>query len=230
MTTGIYLLKFVDWSIYIGQSKNIERRYLQHLNKLKNNSHPNIKLTNKYLKLGAPKLEILLECSAEELDKNEIEAVEIYNSVDNGLNIAPAAGQFPVLKGEKNPFSKNRDDDLVLIVEYLVANINTPLKILAAELGIHYSTVKNIANGSSHTWLSEKIPELYAVLLAHKGKRTINTIGGKGRVYVIKDPEGTVYEVSNIAEFSKNNYLNPGALGQVLRGQAKQHKGWKLAK
>lgn len=229
MTTGIYLLKFMDGSVYVGQSKNIERRYLQHINKLKNNSHVNIKLTKKYLELGIPKLEILLECSELELDKNETEAIEIYDSLNNGLNMSPAAGQFPVLLGEKNPFSKYKDDDLILIVEYLVANINTPLKILASNLGIHYSTIKNIANGSSHAWLAEKIPELYATLISHKGKRAINTIGGRGKTYMVKDPNGRVYSVSSIAEFSRNHDLNAGAFGQVLRGQTKQHKGWTLA-
>jgi len=228
MLTGIYLLKFSDGSSYIGQSIDIHRRYRGHCNKLSKGTHVNSKMSAAYVKFGIPTLEILLECEEQELDDNEIAAIEIFNTINNGLNIAPAAGDFPSLKGEFNGFSKNKDSDIILIAEYLAANLDQSLKVSATILGIHYSTVKNIANGTSHKWLMDKIPETYIKLISHKGKRAINTSKGKGINYYINSPNNITFNVTNISKFAKEHSLNAGALGEVLRGLASQHKGWKL--
>jgi GIY-YIG catalytic domain len=228
MLTGIYLLRFSDGSSYIGQSTDIQGRYRGHCNKLSKGTHVNSKMSVAYTKFGIPTLEILVECGKHELDVNEIAAIEIFDTINNGLNIAPGAGDFPILNGESNGFSKNKDSDIILIVEYLVANLDQPLKVSASILGIHYSTVKNIANGTSHRWLIDKIPEIYTKLISHKGKRIINTSKGKGLNYYINSPDNITFIIASISEFAKEHSLNAGALGEVLRGSASQHKGWKL--
>lgn len=226
MISGIYLLRFSNNAIYIGQSKDIYRRFTTHCNKLNKGTHANSKVSSTYAKYGLPSLEILTECSDKELDAYEAEAIEIFNSIDNGLNIAPAAGAFPLLLGETNGFSKYSDADIILAAEYLSDNLDQPLKISSTILGIPYSTVKNIANGTSHKWLSNKIPEKYSKLLAYKGKRTINSCTNKGLIYKIVSPDNITYNVTNISQFAKEHNLNAGALGEVLRGNVRQHKGW----
>ena len=226
MISGIYLLRFSNNAVYVGQSKDIQRRFTSHCNKLNKNTHVNSKLSSAYAKYGLPSLEIILECSPKELDIYEKEAVEIFNSIDTGLNIAPAGGIFPTLLGETNGFSKYSDADILLAAEYLSDNLDQPLKVSSTILGIPYSTVKNIANGTSHKWLSNKLPEKYAKLLAHKGKRTINSSNNKGLVYKVLSPNNITYNVTNISEFARQYNLNAGALGEVLRGNVRQHKGW----
>jgi len=226
MICGIYLLKFLNGSVYVGQSKDINRRFTTHCNKLAKGTHVNTKMLSVYARYGKPTLEIILECAAQDLNAAEKEAVTIYDSINNGLNIAPAAGEFPVLLGESNGFSKYKDDDIVLAIEYLSDNLEQPLKVSAHILGIDYSTIKNIANGTSHKWLSDKIPEKYAKVLAHKGKRTINTSANKGMCYYVQEPNGNIHSITNIAEFARQHSLNAGALGEVLRGNTRQHKGW----
>lgn len=226
MVSGIYLLKFANGSVYVGQSRDIYRRFTTHCNKLAKGTHVNAKMLSTYSKYGKPTLEIILECSREELDSAEKEAIEIYDSINNGLNIAPAGGEFPTLLGESNGFSKYSDADIVLAIEYLADNLEQPLKISSKLLGMDYSTIKNISNGTSHKWLSDRIPEKYAKVLAHKGKRTINTSANKGIFYYAKCPTGILYTITNIAEFARQHDLNAGALGQVLRDKAHQHKGW----
>lgn len=226
MVCGIYLLKFSNNLVYVGQSKDINRRFTTHCNKLVKGTHVNIKLLSAYSKHGKPTLEIILECLPQDLDAAEKEAIEIYDSINNGLNIAPAAGSFPILPGELNGFSKYSDADIIMAVEYLSDNLEQPLKVSAKLLEIDYSTIKNISNGTSHRWLSDKIPEKYTKLLAYKGKRTINTSANKGIFYCIQDPSGIVHSITNISEFARQYGLNAGALGQVLRGKARHHKGW----
>jgi predicted GIY-YIG superfamily endonuclease len=226
MTCGIYLLKFANGSVYVGQSKDINRRFTTHCTKLAKGTHINTKMLSTYSRYGKPTLEVLLECAPQDLDTAEKEAIEIYDSINNGLNIAPAAGTFPVLFGESNGFSKYNDADIILAIEYLSDNLEQPLKVSAKLLGIDYSTIKNISNGTSHKWLAETIPEKYSKVLEHKGKRIINTSANKGIFYSIQDPGGTVYSITNIAEFARQHGLNAGALGEVLRNKARHHKGW----
>lgn len=226
MVCGIYILRFKDGSTYVGQSKDINRRFTTHCNKLAKGTHVNKKLLEAYSRYGTPTLEIILECPPQDLDEAEEEAIEIYDSIRNGLNIAPAAGDFPVLLGEANGYSKYKDSDIMLAIEYLANNLEQPLKVSAKLLGINYSTIKNISNGTSHKWLADRIPESYFKVLGHKGRRSINTSASKGINYSIKDPVGNTYSVININEFARQHNLNAGALGEVLRGNARQHKGW----
>ena len=226
MVCGIYLLRFSNGSVYVGQSKDINRRFTTHCNKLAKGTHVNTKMLSAYSKYGKPTLEILLECEPQELDIFEKEAVEIYDSINKGLNIAPAAGDFPILLGESNGFSKYNDADIMLAIEYLSNNLEQPLKISAKLLNIDYSTIKNISNGTSHKWLANRMPEKYAKVLAHKGKRTINTSASKGISYYVREPNGNIHNITNIAEFARQYGLNAGALGEVLRGNTRQHKGW----
>lgn len=228
MVSGIYLLRFNNTLVYVGQSKDIYRRFTTHCNKLAKGTHVNAKVSSAYAKYGKPTLEIILECGVDELDQAEVDAINIYDSINNGLNIAPAAGDFPILLGESNGFSKYADADIILAMEYLHDNLDQPLKVSAKLLDMSYSTIKNISNGTSHRWLADKIPEKYSKVLAYKGKRTINTSVSKGINYNIQCPQGTVYQVTNIAQFARQHGLNAGALGEVLRGNASQHKGWTI--
>lgn len=228
MITGIYLLRFKDNSIYVGQSKDINRRFTTHCNKLAKGTHVNTKLSSTYTKYGMPSLEVLLECSEDDLDANEIAAIEVYNSINAGLNIAPAAGAFPILNGESNGVSKYSDEEILKAAIYLANNIVQPLKVSASILDMHYSTIKNIANGTSHRWLQDRIPELYHKLISAKGTRTINSLASKGIEKYISSPDGVVYSINNIAEFARQHNLNAGALGEVLRANTRQHKGWTL--
>lgn len=225
MITGIYLLKFGNL-IYVGQSKDIHRRFTTHINKLLKGTHVNWKMQAAYEKYGLPTLEIILECSKEELDSAEKEAIDIYNSINTGLNISPAGGAFPVLVGQSNGFAKYSNDTIISAIRYIATNLDKPLKIVAKELNINYSTIKNISNGTSHLWLSEAVPDEYTRVLSHKGKRIINSSINKGKNYVIISPSGEQYSVNNISVFCAQHGLNAGALGEVLRGNARQHKGW----
>lgn len=226
MVSGIYLLRFNTDLVYIGQSRDIHRRFSGHCLKLKTGTHSNFKMLAAYSKYGLPTLEIISECSEHELNSNEIEAIEIYDSINKGLNIAPGGGDFPIMEGEKNAFSKYSDADILLLAEYIYDNLNMSLKTVSNNLDIHYSTVKNVANGTSHKWLINVIPEKYKTILSNKGKRVINTSNNKGISYKVQAPTGEVYSINNIAAFAREHYLNAGALGEVLRGNSTQHKGW----
>ena len=228
MTCGIYLLKFSKDKTYIGLSNNIEKRFKQHLLKLRKAQHVNYNVQKAYNALGCPILEIILDCLESELKEGEIEAFDIFKPT---LNIALAGGAFPVGKGEDNPSSSYNNDVLISAILYVAENINEPLKTVSKTLGLHYSTLKNICNGSGHTWLAEVIPEEYTKVINNAGKRSINTAKSKGIIYpTVVSPDGIQYTIENATAFAKLHNLNQGTFGQLLRGKANHHHGWKIIK
>lgn len=75
---------------YIGQTINFSRRISEHLNKLKNNSHPNKKLQNSWNKYGEDNFYIdktKYSCSKEELNRLEIETILREDSYNHGFNL-----------------------------------------------------------------------------------------------------------------------------------------------
>jgi len=72
---GIYKIENnVNGKMYIGQTRNIEERWDEHLYLLKNNRHSNNHLQNSWNKYGKNNFnfEVIKECNVEELNKEEI--------------------------------------------------------------------------------------------------------------------------------------------------------------
>lgn len=96
MTIGIYYIKNLENDkSYIGSSKNIEKRFKQHLNSLRNGKHINVHLQRSYDLHGEDKFEfgILEETSElfirEEFYIKQIDVSDLYNlgSVGGGDNL-----------------------------------------------------------------------------------------------------------------------------------------------
>lgn len=72
---------------YIGQSVNIERRYLEHIYY----PSPHSKIDKYIQRLGTNEFDfiVLEECKIEELDSKEKYWIEFYNSIEEGYNLIP---------------------------------------------------------------------------------------------------------------------------------------------
>ena len=84
---GIYKITSPTNRIYIGQSIDIEKRFLSYIRLHKKNK-TQVKLYNSFLKYGVKKhhFEIIEECSIELLNERERYYQEFYNDLENGLN------------------------------------------------------------------------------------------------------------------------------------------------
>ena len=82
---GIYKITSPSGKIYIGQSVNIERRFLDYKKSLKKTQ---IKLYNSLKKYDYKNhiFEIIEECSVELLNERERYYQDFFNCVENGLN------------------------------------------------------------------------------------------------------------------------------------------------
>lgn len=199
MTIGIYLLTFPGTSkVYIGQSVNIENRIPQHLYRLKHNqSSP--RLQEAYSKYGIPSGKILLECSIEELDNNEKEAISIYNSFHNGYNTTEGGSTGRGVSGVDNANSKYSKEDIIGVLNLLITGKYTHKRI-AEITGVGVGPISAISRGVSHKWLEVEYPDKYAILINLKGNRHSK------KEYTLRNKKtDTICVVRNITQFGKDN-------------------------
>lgn len=86
---GIYAIhNTVSDKYYIGQSQDIDNRWIKHRSSLKNNRHENSHLQHAYNKYGQENFEYIVveECDIQCLDEKEIMYIKKYDSYYNGYN------------------------------------------------------------------------------------------------------------------------------------------------
>ncbi len=89
---GIYkITNIINGKIIIGQSRDLSHRWYSYKHKLRKKIYHNPYLQNAWNKYGEQnfKFEIILECTKEKLDEEEIKLIKIYNSTNRqfGYNI-----------------------------------------------------------------------------------------------------------------------------------------------
>ena len=228
MTVGIYKLHFNGTSkVYIGQSVNIERRYARHINAMsKGMASPKVQIA--YNTFGKPQYEILCICSVEELDKNEIQYVSLYDSYEDGLNGTIGGDTNPRFIGTDNPNSLYKEEDYFNVL-YFLGIPGYSWKEIAEITGVSKYVISHISALESHSWLKDKFPEEYAKVEAINKKGGRNYASMQGIVYpLIKSPSGEIYQVSHQTNFAKEHGLSQPKLCEVLHGNRKSHKGWTL--
>jgi hypothetical protein len=226
MTTGIYILRFNNTEkVYIGQSLDIEDRFIKHKSAF-NRGVAAPKLQQGFNTYGMPTLEILVECSTSDLNTYEKEAIEIFNAVDGGFNTLRESGN-PIMFGEKSGSARYTNEQYILVLRLLVQKTPTLSKREVEEItGISIYTIRHIAALESHCWLSEICPNEYAELV--RIKQELPYYYGK-QYPPVKSPKGIVYEIKHVTNFAKEHGLLQPKLTEVLKGTRNHHKGWSLA-
>lgn len=87
---GIYkITNKVNERVYIGQGKNITRRWHEHVKALSKGRHHSYKLQKDYEQFGIENFtfEIIERCSIDLLDTRELSNIEKYDSINTGYNI-----------------------------------------------------------------------------------------------------------------------------------------------
>lgn len=223
MTIGIYCLSFTNINeVYIGQSSNIERRYKTHIRDLKNNTHSNYKLQQKYSLYGKPEVQILEISTIENLTQKEIQWIYEFDSINSGLNIS-LPGSSPSSGNSK--YSKYQ----VLRVfrySYLQSYINLTYSDIANLLNVSIDLIMSVRSGKTHTWLKEDFPFQYNKMKQLLGLRNRKITGQE---YLVLSPSKIRYCFTNISSFAKEQNLDRRHLHKVIHGAAKSHKGWTLA-
>lgn len=212
MTCGIYKLNFKGTSkVYIGQSLNIEVRFMHHIYCIKE-GRASTKIREAVSLYGLPTMELLEECQLDSLEK---EIIQIYNSVKDGFNTRSEAYGGTNLQGENSALSIY-PNDLVEEVFILLIGEYIPFKEISSITGVSISVIENISRLKSHIWLKDKYPDKYLILEKLKGNRVLNgsTAKGRGIAYPpIQSPIGIAYyDIPNAKEFAMLHTLNHSRL------------------
>jgi hypothetical protein len=237
MTCGIYKLDFEGtYRVYVGQSVNIEKRYSQHINNFAT-SIATSKLQNAYNTYGKPAYTTLLECTIEDLDDNEEEAINIFNSVTDGFNTYYYADEAPTYSGHGGGNSRYCKEQIIQSIELLLTTSLTSSEI-SEITEVAFGTVSNLARTEGHPWVwqefpdkKEKMLQLLPTRITNGRKLQSDKLSAKSRGITypsIMDPEGTIYIIDNAYSFAKSKGLAPNHFQEVLNGHRKTHKGWKL--
>lgn len=230
MTIGIYRLGFKGISkVYIGQSSNIECRFSNHKQHMQNGT-ANKKVQAAYDIAGLPELYVLEECCLEDLNLKEHRYINLYDSIDNGLNVAEAGNRgLTAMHGVTNPSAKYAVEDYYNVL-YFLGEPGYSWKEIASLTGVSEYVISHISSLESHGWLEELFPEEYAKV------KYIRNNGGRNYAFMqgifypkIKSPTGEIFEVRHQTNFAKEHNLLQPKLCEVLKGTRKSHKGWTLA-
>lgn len=231
MATGIYILRFKNTNkIYIGKSINISRRYTAHLRNL-GLGLSSKKLQEAYNTYGEPTLDVLIECSEEELDKEEMEAISIFNSAADGFNTLDTIGGNNNQVGQ-NASNAKYSNDIYEQAFLLCAEGILPISEIASILDISPSVVASISSGQNHKWLKEKYPVEWEQLdfLRHQPNGYRSTAKYLNITYPeLVHPNGTVIKVENLRECARKYDLDSGNLHTLLTGTLQTLKGFKVA-
>lgn len=239
MTIGIYKLNFTGTDkVYIGQSVNIENRYKQHLYSLRKGTSSK-KLQTAYVDYGLPVLDILLECSVQELDLNEDEAINIFDSCNSGLNMYSTANEAPTYSGYGYGHSIYSKETILICIDMLLDSANVEYTDISTFTGVNTSTIARLALTDTHQWAWDEYPDKFIKMKEmHPLRKPVryNKISNglcaksKGITYPsIKSPNGEVFSIDNAYQFAKDRGLAGNHFQEVLNGHRKSHKGWKLA-
>ena len=231
MTIGIYMLTFdglEDWP-YVGQSQNIEERYVAHKSAIKLGSS-NFKLLEAFSMSNKtyPKLTILEVCSdITSLDTREVYWINKLDSINNGLNLTDKV--INKAYGEDNFNAKFTNEVIENAFLFTCNNLSLSNKQLASLTNVSESVICSLLAGSTHIWLKDKYPAEYDLLVYRNTKRT-NSAKKLGIEYPkIKSPAGDIFEIDNLSNFARIHNLNKSSLHQLLTGKRKSCSKWKLA-
>lgn len=221
MTTGIYCLQFGNINkVYIGQSINIERRFVQHKRHFLQNLSSQ-KLQEAYNTLGIPKLKVLVICNKEELDYYETKCINLYNSYIDGFNSTSGGSTGTQLSGPEHGQAKFTRDQIIDVFKYLLIP-GMPYKLISKLTNVTEGIIAAISRSRAHTWLADEFPEEYVQL---------QNINRKEKVIFckVKDKNNKVHIIdNNLTDFCNANSLNKNGITRMLSGERKSYLGWKL--
>lgn len=95
--SGIYMIKNkVTDKVYIGQAKDIENRWKEHVRSLNKNKHHSKKLQRAWNKNGCDNFEfkVVENVQVDELNATELYHIDLNNSVENGYNMIRDVSEF----------------------------------------------------------------------------------------------------------------------------------------
>ena len=197
---GIYkITNKENGKAYIGQSNNIERRFLEHCYKGEKARIPLDIAIQKYGK-DAFNFEILEECPLEKLNQKEAYWIKYYNTVETGYNCSEGGDQQSV--GKNNGRSKLTEEDIVNIRKAYANHEKQKEVYKKYENIISFNHFQNIWQGRVWSYI---MPEVFT----EENKKYYiyqNSLGGNGASAQFTNEEVIALRKRYVNESAKEIY------------------------
>lgn len=151
---GIYKFENkINHRIYIGQSKNIERRYKDHLNRAKNNHQGNSEFNSPLhcaiRKYGIENFNfsIVEECSEKELNEKEKYWISYYDSYNNGYNCTSG--------GDSSEHSIKFNEDFISQIQNILLTTTDTYESIHNKYNISIGRISEINTGK--IWFNQQL-------------------------------------------------------------------------
>lgn len=143
MSCGIYKIENkMNHHCYIGQSINIESRWIHHRNYSKQNSHYPLYMAFEKYGIEQFDFSIVEECSPQKLNEREIYWISYYDSYNNGYNQTTGGD------GSSNAVVKLTSEDVYIIYD-LLENSNLSQQEIAKKFDVGEDTISEINQGKT---------------------------------------------------------------------------------
>lgn len=168
---GIYkITNLKNDKVYIGQSIDVEKRFIRHRNTAFNKNSPEYvyplyQAIRKY-GLDSFKFEVVEICSKKELNDKEIFYIQKYNSTNRNFGYNQVDGGNVAKYGK---LSQTQVDE----IKQLLSSSKLLIKDIAKKFNVHENTIININTGK--TWTEEN--EIYPIRTLEKTITTCNICG-----------------------------------------------------
>ena len=167
---GIYLIEdILTGNAYVGQSKDIAKRWSCHTSHLKAGDYKYKELQEAYIDNPKRiKFTILEECKEEELTEREQYYMEYVNKIEGWIliNKQKYGGATRTIKdtdkmkaaqtGSRNGNARLKEEDVIEIKKMLLNGVKR--KDIANKFGVSNTLINNIANGNR--WASVELEEI----------------------------------------------------------------------
>lgn len=233
MTCGIYELIFkgLEDFPYVGQSKCIENRYREHINRFKSKRCSKLFL-EAYDMCGIPSMHVLEECPEYELYTKETYYINKLDCINNGLNVL--TGGFGPGSGTQHSCSKYTKEQILLALN-LLCDTQLSIKEVEEQSKVTVRTIRAVCGGQRHSWVGTEYPDLIQKVRKINKIRLSENISKACKNIVKKEylpilsPNNTLIQIpGTLKDFCINNGLNQGMMSRVMSGKVKEHRGWRL--
>lgn len=210
LISGIYWIRNKQNNkIYIGSSKNIRKRFLEHKWALKNNKHLNNRLQNSFNKYGLDSFEflIILKCHPDMLIWYE---QQFLDQCKPDYNIAPNA--YSVLGRKHTDKTKKLLSEKIGKInrmDYRIEQtiLSNKLRKGSRNLGVALANKNRTWSQDSVNKRTNSIAKYYDIILIHKSGEIVRGI-------------------KNLAKFCDERGLERSGMYRLINDELKKSQGW----
>lgn len=230
---GVYaILCDVSGRYYVGSSKDMRLRFMQHASGLRSGLHANQKMRYSYNKHGANRhlFKAIDFCSVDNLGDSERHWMSELDAVKNGMNIA----HDPLPRRDWRPTDEQRKQMSIAMRRANLTNSRgAPFSLISPEGEVFCG--KNISAfcasmGMDKTDSDGLSSVMNGLAISHKGWRAV---GGRGRnpredrpCCLMPPGSKVAIWISGLKNFCRINSLCYSSFGKLTRGETDSVGGW----